>query len=95
MKETHQNRSKIPFDIRPDMPDKNVPEWLKLEMENLSMKLEKLNNQIANIPADSSLRNLRAMMKETAKALQMRIDELDELILVKPPTHKMISSKKD
>ena len=94
---THHKNRKLALKNEPDMANKNMPDWFKIEMENLSTKLEKLNNQIASIPVDSSLGNLRAMMKETAKALQIKIDELDELthVMPKPPTHKMTSSKKD
>ena len=95
MKVSHQNRRELPLSNKPNMADKNVPEWIKVEKEKLSTKLEKLNSQIANIPIDSSLKNLRVMMKETAKALQLEIDELDELIQVKTPTHTMTLSKKD
>ena len=79
----------------PDMAGKNMPDWLKVEKETLTTKIEKLNNQIASIPDDSSLKNLKAMMKETAKALHIRLDELDEFTQIKTPTHKMISSKRD
>ena len=95
MKVSHQNRRELPLSNKPSMADKNVPDWIKVEKEKLSTKLEKLNNQIANIPTDSSLKNLKVMMKETAKALQLEIDELDELILVKTPNHTMTKSKKD
>ena len=88
-KEEIRNRN-----IGPDNTNVNMPDWFNVEMETLSTKLEKLNNQIASIPTDSSLKNLKVMMKETAKALQMRIDELDELTEIKSPTHKMTSPRK-
>ena len=95
MKAVHDNKREEIRNIEPDIANVNMPDWFNVEMESLSTKLEKLNNQIANIPTNSSLKNLKAMMKETAKALQMRIDELDELTEIKTPTHKMTSSRKD
>ena len=54
-----------------------------------------LLNSLREIPDDSNLKNLKAMMKETAKALQMRLDELEELSKRKPPAHKMTSFRKN
>lgn len=94
MRDAHQKRE-TPLSKKPDSPDHEIPQWLKDEREELSSRLEKLNMQIANIPPDSSLKNLRAMMKETAKALQNELNELEEFIPVKQASHTLLSSKKD
>ena len=90
----HRKKKESPLDNEPDIADANMPDWFVAEKNRILLKIDTLNNQIASIPEDSSLKNLRAMMKETEKALRIRLDELEELTNVKAPTHKMISSKK-
>ena len=64
MKSVHYNKREEIKSIEPDIANVNMPDWFNVEMETLSTKLEKLNNQIATIPTDSSLKNLKTMMKE-------------------------------
>jgi len=94
MELSHYKRREKHQSTEPDIADSNTPDWLIVEKESLLTKIETLNNQIAEIPDDAGFKNLKYMMKETAKALQMRLDELDEFTQRKPPAHKMISSKK-
>ena len=94
MRDAH-GKKRMPLDKKPESPDAEIPQWLKDQRNELSDMLETLNNQIASIPPDSSLKNLRAMMKETAKGLQKQLDELDDFMPVKQARHTLISSKKD
>lgn len=89
-------------DFGPRLPSKKKqkaasepPQWLIHEQEELQSRLDILNKQIASIPQDSSLRNLRTMMKETAKGLQKELDELEEFIPARTPRHRLLASKKD
>ena len=91
----HHKKRESPLDNEPDIADANMPDWFVAEKNRILSKIDTLNNQITSIPKDSSLRNLKAMMKETEKALRIRLDELEELTQVKTPTHRMISSKKN
>ena len=94
MDDAHEKGIKSPLKKKPVARDE-LPQWLIDERSDISTKLEQLNLQIASIPPDSSLKHLRAMMKETAKGLQSQLDEMDEFVQVKQPTHTLIRSKTD